>query len=400
MVDTSTVCGYGALGLMVCGYLYLADRKPRRQVNTATQQKELRDRERERVRAAQKEKEDKTKKIKSGGESSGNEARKRTSTKKEAKETAKPIFTTTDDNTRDKDADDREFARQLSNVKTGTSMAPRQEAGTRQKSVKLSKAKTSDDGNVDGWANGQRGSDGDDDLSSAASPDISAAVLRAGDVADMLENNTNTGPSILRLTEPTNPQLPKAQKQVKQKEPELTKKQRQNQQKKEIAKVQREEDEKSRRALEEKQRRIAREAEGRSAKDGSSTIYQPPPPKTSAWASTSSQNASQSEPVALLDTYDRSADAPGSGRDASQATLQQASSQPPPPPAPITQYSDLPSEEEQLRMLSENDESGWNEVTSKKSTRKLTKPSSEVLGSNMTTMTNGKFDKLGDDAEA
>lgn len=367
------MCAYGGIGVIACGYWYLTNRKPRRQPNRATLQKELRDRERERARAVQKEKENKPKKIKSGGESSGNETQRRSRTKMEAKHT-EPFFATTQDNTKDNDVDDKEFARQLSSVKSGTSMAPKQELGSRQKSVKLSKAATSEDDNTAGWANGEHVSDGDDDLSSAASPELNATVLKAGDVSDMLGNTTAAGPSILRLTEPTNPKPVRAKKDVKPKEPELTKKQRQNQAKREAEKIQRAEEEKVRRAKEELQRKVAREAEGRAAKDGSSTLYSSAP-KTSAWNNTSKDASTQPSNVQLLETYAPDVPHAGAGPNASQTTLRAAEA-----PAPPIHYSDLPSEEEQMRLLSENDESGWREVTSKKSKSKLPR-AAEVVGS-------------------
>lgn len=392
MVAPYTVGAWGLIAAISAGYWYLSKPKPQSKLS----QKELRDRER--AKSSHKEKENKPRKSRSTGESSGrssgNEAQKRNKTSKEAGK-AEQTATSYQDSPDDK-LDDREFARQLSNAKTGTTMAPKNETGSRQKSVKLSKAMTSDDDTMK-RVNAEQGSDGDDDLSSVASPEFNATVPKAGDVSDMLESSIS-GPSILRLTQPATTQPSKSKKAApKPKEPELTKKQRQNQAKREAAKAANEEIEKERRALEEKQRRTAREAEGRAAKDGSSTLYSPPPPKTNAWTDANTQNGPKnSKNVQLLDTYLSNAADSRTGSDEAQNNHQPAASQPRAPSpvraaASLDQYSDLPSEEEQIRILSEND--GWNEVKPKKSKAKVAKKiSSEVLPSENT---NGsKFDNF------
>lgn len=363
MVSLYTICAWGGLILVCSGYYYLGQKKPRR----PSKQKEVRER-------IKKEKDVKSRKLKStGGESSGNEAQKRVKTKKEPVEPA-PVISY--DNIADDKVDDKEFARQFSNAKAGTSMAPKNESASRQKSVKLSKAMTSDDDATMRKPNGDHVSDGDDDLSSAASPEFNATVLGSRDPSDMLENTT-TGPSVLRLTPSSKPTKPKPA--PKQATPEPTKKQRQNAAKAQQAKLQREEDEKERRVLLEKQRRTAREAEGRAAKDGSSTIYTPPPSKTSAW-----DNSQHASPQALLDTL-ASPIGDNSGKDSRKESrkenLPATASK---PQAPLAEWSDLPSEEEQMRMLSED--SGWNEVKAKKSKGKLTRATSEAVAGKLSTL--------------
>jgi hypothetical protein len=242
---------------------------------------------------------------------------------------------------------DRDFARQLVNTHAGTKLNAKKSEDKRQKSVKQSKAQEVVPGKIS--APSSTTGDADDDLSSQASPVVSAADR--GGISDMLEP-VASGPSVLRLTGTDSVKQPKERK-TKATEPVETKKQRQNRKKVEVAKAAREEDEKERKVKMEQQRRTARIAEGRPAKDGSATV-----PAQNAWTS---QPANESAPVQPLDTFEQ------------QPKPEPAKA---PTPAPVASaakatsdaWSGLPSEEEQLEMLRQED--SWNEVKTKKKGKK------------------------------
>ncbi|KAI1321943.1 hypothetical protein F5Y16DRAFT_388011 [Xylariaceae sp. FL0255] len=241
----------------------------------------------------------------------------------------------------------QEFARQSESTRTGTQFTKKADEKKRQKSVKQSKAqevtleKTSAPSSTTG--------DADDDLSPQASP-VVVATDNQGGVADMLEP-ASSGPSVLRLTD-TDSAKPKV-RQSKPFEPAETKKQRQNRKKAEAAKAAREEDEKERKVLMEQQRRTARIAEGRPAKDGSAFTN-----TQNAWTA---KPTNGSAPVQLLDTIEKKpetqATMPGPSKPAAakQAEVSDA-------------YANLPSEEEQLEMIRQED--SWNEVKTKKKGKK------------------------------
>ncbi|KAL1840651.1 hypothetical protein VTJ49DRAFT_259 [Mycothermus thermophilus] len=278
------------------------------------------------------------------------------------------------DTSSEDDIDNREFARQLANVKQGTTLnGPKKSDEKRQKSVKQSRAQilSDDDDKADrpksSAPSSTAGVDADDDTSAAASPEVKAAD--ASGVADMLEPKA-PGPSVLRLTDT---EKAKQKKQKKAKEPEKTetKKQRQNRQKAEAAKALREENEKQRKADLEAQRRQARIAEGRPAKDGSTFVAQ----QQSAWtAGANATNGSPStngdfQPVQPLDTFSTS-----SYTDISVPKEKESSSAAPvaKQPNPADSWiATLPSEEEQLEMLRK--EEAWSTVTSKKPKKKAAK---------------------------
>ena len=264
--------------------------------------------------------------------------------------------------------DNEEFARQLLGLKTGTSLkkpVPQNESKKPKKQGKRNdvapQAMNGSASKTNGVASSQNmsttssttGADADDDLSPAMSPDIratQATTPSSTNVSDMLEQAPK-GPSILRITEPTNPQpirQPKIQKAAP--EPE-TKKQRQNRQKNEEKKVMREQNEKERRALLEKQLRTAREAEGRPARNG---LGPSKIPSTSAWnksasaATDSTGSATKPSSVSLLDTFEdvpttaakpRSSNGGINGMSVDKKVWK----------------NDLPSEEEQMRMITEMD---------------------------------------------
>ena len=270
---------------------------------------------------------------------------------------------------KESDMDNKEFAQQLASLKTGTTLNRPASVNETKRTKKQEKrnelpsepANGSKANGVLGaqdmsTASSTTGADADDDLSPAMSPEFGATqnLGPAGGVSDMLEAPSK-GPSVMRLTEPAVPQLfkqPKQQKQVA--EPE-TKKQRQNRQKNEERKLAREQAEKERRILLEKQLRTAREAEGRPAKNG---LGSSKPPATNAWSKPANGSATKAPDVPantgpLLDTFDEpttpatTADQrPTHGTSADQKRWDR----------------DLPSEEDQMRMLSELDNDGWNTV--------------------------------------
>jgi hypothetical protein len=267
--------------------------------------------------------EQKSKKArKDGGQSSGDQGTKSgQKDKKKSKQPTKADYTFTDDRVvketdGDDEVDNQEFARQLSNAKTGTLAAPKSQAGTKPKSVKQTQAKekafaeTSSDNAT--APSSTTGGDADDDQSPINSPDLSATTIASpvtNGVSDMLEKPT-PGPSVLRVTSPTNPSQPKKEKMQASFEAVETKKQRQNRKKAEAKKLLREEEEKERKILMEKQRRTAREAEGRAAKDGSAFMAAKAP-AASAWTGSiptaaDGKNSTPTNNVELLDTYEPS----------------------------------------------------------------------------------------------
>ncbi|KAI9862490.1 MAG: hypothetical protein M1813_004341 [Trichoglossum hirsutum] len=205
------------------------------------------------------------------------------------------------------------------------------------------------------------GADADDDLSPVASPFMkpksAGETYEDAGLSDMLET-PRSGPSVLRLTESAQPartQKPKQQASQVQE----TKKQRQNRMKNEARKAEREEAEKERRALLENQRRTVREAEGRQAKNGMGVVSKTP--VTSAWAgSRGSVNGGpepegplKAEGVVYLDTFEGNQNAHTS--DSSSAKDWER---------------DLPPEEEQMRLINEMGDGGWNTVSGTKKGKK------------------------------
>ena len=280
----------------------------------------------------------------------------------------------------DDEMDNKEFAKQLSRLKAGTSLNKPVDSTAGKKTKKQGKRnetlKASSNGKIAEPAAGASshelsttssttGADADDDLSPATSPAFgpNEGTKAAGDVSDMLQAPAK-GPSVLRLTQPTEPQVERQPKQKKAAPEPETKKQRQNRQKNEEKKAAREEAEKERRALMEKQRRTAREAEGRPAKNGLGVSK---PPATSAWEKPAHGSAAPVEATAsggsLLDTFDETVKPVGA---ATKTEIKGTTT---------TQGNwdrDVPSEEEQMRMLSELDDDGWNTVQKGGKTKKKT----------------------------
>ncbi|KAL9121699.1 MAG: hypothetical protein Q9187_001739 [Circinaria calcarea] len=285
--------------------------------------------------------------------------------------------------------DNVEFARQLSGVKAGTSLSAPAKSSQSRKTKKLGQA----NGIVDpesimvpvhkdlSTPSSTTGADGDDDLSPTNSPPLGPATTSAGKggVADMLEAPMS-GPSILRLTEPIQPPRPSQPKTAKPVQAEETKKQRQNRQKNEARKLERQEAEKERRVLLEKQLRTAREAEGRPAKNG---VPVSKPPATNRWAppSTDSESAQptpeasgNSSRASLLDTFEESSKpaVPDSrdGRLNGKASAEKK----------LWEH-DMPSEEEQMRMLTELNGDGWQTVEKPKKRDKSSVAGTEEIQS-------------------
>ncbi|EFQ29391.1 hypothetical protein CGRA01v4_05151 [Colletotrichum graminicola] len=267
------------------------------------------------------------------------------------------------------DVDNAEFARRMASIKEGKKFDGKSSGDSKKKtkSVKQSRAAEKKPAEVaekkepaPASAPAVEAVEAVEDVqdgSAAASPEVTPADPSG--VSDMLEPSAG-GPSVLRLTG-TDKEKPKAKNQ-KVPEKAETKKQRQNRQKVEAKKAAREEEEKERRVKLEKQRRTAREAAGILAKDGSQFMAAVNGNK-SAWTAGSPNGASPNgAPLAVqpLDTFEAPAK-----NDAAPA---QASN---------NWISSLPSEEEQIERLKEDDE--WNTVPakSKKAKKENRTPSPE-----------------------
>ncbi|KAM5381088.1 hypothetical protein ACJZ2D_003203 [Fusarium nematophilum] len=276
-------------------------------------------------------------------------------TKADAKE-ADPSAWLSNAQDKDDEVDNREFARQLAKAKEGTKFAAKADGGKqREKSVKQSQANKMAGATEEKESapSSTTGADADDDRSPITSPEVGPSIAVAGDVSDMLEAGPS-GPRILRLTD-TEPKK-QNKKAAKAATPVETKKQRQNRKKAEAAKVAREEAEKERKVLEEKQRRAARIAEGRAAKDGSQ--FMAAQNTKSSWnqgapKASEATRAPQTNGFQPLDTYEQP---PASVSQPAAASKS----------ADDTWIESLPSEEEQIEMLKDNDDE-WSTVKTKSS---------------------------------
>ncbi|MCJ1338205.1 hypothetical protein MMC09_003490 [Bachmanniomyces sp. S44760] len=289
----------------------------------------------------------------------------------------------------DDGVNDEEFAKQLSGLKTGTSLKAPERLSTSKKSKEnkksngIASASQESHGKDDvlhphdiSGNSSTTGADADDDLSPAISPAMGATQVKSAEsaVSDMLEAPV-AGPGVLRLTESAQPQRVSQPKQSKAFEPAETKKQRQRRQQNEIRKIEREEAENERRVLLEKQLRTAREAEGRPAKNGLGAGLSKVP-ITNAWSpqsnghrvdKNSASKVSQTS-VQLLDTLEDAPNQPTEVNFTADGTNGVSTSN---EDKPWSQ--DMPSEEEQMRMLSEMEgDGGWNTVGAKKIKKKKT----------------------------
>ncbi|KAH0538636.1 hypothetical protein FGG08_004773 [Glutinoglossum americanum] len=276
----------------------------------------------------------------------------------------------------DEDLDNKEFAKMLSELKSNKPVKDLAKKRVREEETKVNGAIrgrthlsiTEPAGSAPRNASttsSTTGADADDDLSPVASPFMEArpvgeAYEDAG-LSDMLEAPPS-GPSVLRLTEPTQPartQRPKQQvSQIQE-----TKKQRQNRKKNEAKKAEREEAENERRILLEKQRRTAREAEGRPAKNGmgNGMGFASKSLVTSVWASSGelvngrpeSEASLETGDILYLDTFESNQNSRAGGSSLAVAAKG----------TPLDNWErDLPSEEEQLRIINEMNDGGWNTV--------------------------------------
>ncbi|WEW55777.1 hypothetical protein PRK78_001210 [Emydomyces testavorans] len=250
-----------------------------------------------------------------------------------------------------------EFAKQFSKVREGNAIS----TGVSKKSTPAPKpASRPMTGSSDAYgstsASSMAGADADDDLSPIGSP----VVKPAGDVSDMLEAPP-PGASVLRLTG----SIENEQKNHKNKKsdgfkPAETKKQRQQRIKRENKKHMVQEAEAQRRTLLEKQLHTAREFERQEAAKSK-------PPASNAWASGASANGLQSSITAaaasLLDTVEPDNKQMASKDKENNSVLAK------------NWTDDLPSEEEQMRLLSAmNSENEWTTVSNKKKDRRRANP--------------------------
>lgn len=351
----STLGGW-TLVLCIAGYYafrYIEDGRAREAARAASHKQRLEDRQNLQSR---KENKDKAKRQRGGSytkdiEDSDKATKAKPRTSKPSPPTNQVVDYSSDDG-----ADNREFARQLASIKQGTSFTgPKKGDEKRQKSVKQSQAQERED--KVSAPSSTAGADADDDQSPIASPE--ARPIDAGGVSDMLDQPSNNGPSVLRLTDTD--KTKKKEKNAKAPEKTETKKQRQNRQKAEAAKLAREEAEQDRKVKLEAQRRLARVSEGRAAKDGSSSAasYNGP----SAWTNNGQNGTSNGGnsnggfmPVQPLDTFNT-------------AQPTNASKAPAPSAGKADSWiSSLPSEEDQLELLRDEEEA-WNTVKAKKASK-------------------------------
>lgn len=291
-------------------------------------------------------------------------------------------------------AQDRDFAEAITSARSGTppTSAKLSKRGRKSlpHSILTSSPSTASASGVDSpWLSGT-------EPSTVASP-LAGSTDTFNDVSDMLEASA-PGPSTLRLTDPV--QAPRPMKSLSSTtfRPE-TKKQRQNRQKSEAARMLREETESARRVLLEKQRRTARIAEGRPAKNG---VTQAQAPQQSVWGTSPNAGLVPMPSGAMVEPYldtlesattsnetlnniaGSSSEAPSLSTSistaASEGVLLAEGTKLPARKGEWTK--DLPSEERQMEIIRRlEEESGWNTVTKKKLVRKGGSSLDEVVHS-------------------
>ena len=317
----------------------------------------------------------------------------------------------------DEEMSSKEFATQMLEKKKGTSLRkpdtsekeikkPRKQGKSRDllpsmENGNLLKPSGALDPQDMSTASSTTGADADDDLSLPVSPNLSttqAITPSGGDISDMLETPAQ-GPSVLRLAPPKSTQPAKQLKPKKTNPEPETKKQRQNRQKNEENKSVREQAEKERRVLLEKQLRTAREAEGRPAKNGLSASKAP---TTSVWKPSADSTADAATPVqpevpksdadSLLDTFEEEQSflvqhAPQLNGGADRIGMK----------GDTIEHKDLPSEEEQLKLISEmENDNTWSTVTKGGKGKKKSSQLASTNGSN--TAGGSNFDSRNDDS--
>jgi hypothetical protein len=271
--------------------------------------------------------------------------------------------------------EDTAWAQELAQRKLGTSFTTSSAStgSKKPKTVKQNKANKAAEAAELSTTSSTNGADGDDDLSPAQSPILpaekSSALPNSKDVSDMLEA-PSAGPAVIRLTESNKP-APKA-KQAKGPIKEEGRRHQQNVKKAEEKKAAREEADRIQRDLLEKQRRLARINRNEPAKDGSASakvsngnIWQ----KGSNGANgnhTTSNNGGLLDTLAPETTGSKPAQARSNGANGSHDWWR---------------GGNLPSEEEQERILKEQDDSSWNTVAPKKGKKaKNTNPAEQSAG--------------------
>ncbi|PQE11202.1 Nuclease subunit C protein [Rutstroemia sp. NJR-2017a BVV2] len=309
----TTAIGWLVLIGAAGAYWYYNANKVKSKVKATTPAKQI-------SKAFEDRKEPKSKKAKKDGGLSNGDQDAKTSEKKmkpqnprkpeQKRETPKFVDVDTDN---DDDAEsNRKFALQFAQAQAGTKFSSTAAAGNRQKSVKQSRAQEkqkAESGNM--TAGSATAGDADDDQSFTDSPEVGPTGVVSpvsNGISDMLEAPA-PGPSVIKVTEPTNPQPAKKEKAKPAPAPVETKKQRQNRAKVEAARIAREEEEKERKIKEEKQRRTAREAEGRAPKDGRQFMASQQP-QTSAWTGPSANGGSTGKFDLLDTTEDTSSSTP------------------------------------------------------------------------------------------
>lgn len=203
--------------------------------------------------------------------------------------------------------------------------------------------------------------DGADSASPRQSPDLPATesdVRVSGDINDMLEP-AGPGPAALRITEPEK-WIPAPKKSAPKAAPQVeTKKQRQNKQRAEDRKALEAENEKARKAQLENQRRSARESRGEPAKNGLGSA-----PASNAWIEKPEKETHVANGNPMLDTFVEehvtTTEAPS--KEAALHGISDVN-------RGKSDHTNLPSEEEQIRRLAEEDDSAWATVKTKKSKR-------------------------------
>lgn len=236
----------------------------------------------------------------------------------------------------DGEIDNKEMAERFAAVKSGTVPAS---SGASKSQKKKKNKKAAPAGQLE--SSSTTGAEADDDMSSTGSPVVNP-VPTAGYVSDMLEEPA-PGASVLRVTGSVESQQPKKQKPQSFKQVE-TKKQRQQRMKNEVRKEQVQAAEQERRKLLEKQLHTARESERREAAKAKPAAA----PTSNAWQSNPNganvtngapKTAAPAAKVELLDTFDHEASSAKSSEPAVNGGSNKWS-------------QELPSEEEQMRMLS------------------------------------------------
>lgn len=318
--------------------------------------------------------------------------------------------------------DDKEFARQLASAKSGVDFkASNKKSGAKSKSRTVKQSTADLDSPQTSAETSSTGQDGDDETTPAGSPHFNAVLSSAAPdtsgVSDMLEP-TQEGLKSIRLTgkwEDAKPKKPKVA--TKAPEPVETKKQKQQRRKREEEKERIAQSAKEHQAKGLQQMRTARMAEGTSNQTKADAFQVP----TSVWTakdnqiqqSAVKQNPTNAAFLKPLDTFESKPeiDACNSGGvmarplseikdDDSTFTGVNGPKKDLGPPktsalraseremAPemdnslrrTTSWADDVNEQEQMRMLTEDDPDAWSSVTNKKDKKKAKKAEEETNG--------------------